>query len=229
MSAFYAVAYDDEIQLLTDGAIYADDGVIYAFEEKVWRSEHAPLAVTGRGAHGVVSAMAACVLALAGGGNVDWAVTVFQDTIARKKDRKDTVKIDMLIACISEAFGPKLYYFTTHDGFGEVEPFTLYDAGREHAGGPIPDEAMLAEFGFPDRMANSTLAEAGADLFEAMRRTKMEHVAHPDKPMLFAVGGHVDLTVVSALGVETTRLRTWEDEIGRKIEALPLLPRAVAA
>lgn len=77
---------------------------------------------------------------------------------------------------------------------------------------------MLAAYGFPERFATETVAEYGADLFEAFRRTPMEHLAHPAQPLLYAVGGHVDLTTVRASGCTVERLRTWEsDVVGRKI------------
>src|SRR5690606_38680796 len=122
--------------------------------------------------------------------SVDETIIWFQDALARRLDATGAAKIDCLIGCISETLGPKLYYFTT---FGEMEgiaPMTLYDAGREHAGGPTPSAETLAEYDLPGRFATESFEECAADLFEAMRRTPMVHLAHPDRPMVFGVGGH---------------------------------------
>ena len=48
----------------------------------------------------------------------------------------------------------------------------------------------------------------------------MSHAAHPDKPKLFGIGGHVDHTVVTMNGATTMRLHTWPDKVGEKIQPL---------
>lgn len=217
MSAYYAVAYRDRIELLTDGAIYSDDGIVIETREKVWRSDKLPMAWAGRGNSVVVDGIGTMLSALAGVGSVDYALDRLAAALARN-ERLREFPVDGVICSISDAGEPQLHWFTTYDGFEGFDPLALYDVGPEWAGGPTPSKETLAAWGFPERMATSTLAESGADLFEAMRQTKMAHLAHPDQPMLYGVGGHVDLTVVRADGVTTERLRTWPDEIGRKIE-----------
>ena len=49
MSAFYSLCYPDRVELLTDGAIYLEDGTLTDIREKVFRSETVPMAITGRG------------------------------------------------------------------------------------------------------------------------------------------------------------------------------------
>ncbi|MBB6013465.1 hypothetical protein HNR59_002854 [Aquamicrobium lusatiense] len=110
---------------------------------------------------------------------------------------------------------PQLHWFTTC-GFEGYDPLVLYDVGKEWAGAPGPSPEMMAEYGLPERMATETLAEASAGLFEAFRRTKMVYLAHPEQPVLYAVGGHVDLTTVRAEGVSVERLRNWPDVVGEK-------------
>lgn len=218
MSAFYAVAYGDRIELLTDGAIYADDGTIIETREKVWRSDRLPMALACRGNSLAVAAVEMILTASTVGRTVDEALEKFADHLENRPRLRD-VAIDGIIASVSDSGEPQLNWFTTYGGFDGFEPFVLYDVGGEWAGGPTPSAETLAKWGFPERAAIESLAECGADLFGAFRATKMAHLAHPDRPLLYAVGGHVDLTVVDATGARTSRLRTWPQDVpGRKIE-----------
>lgn len=42
-------------------------------------------------------------------------------------------------------------------------------------------------------------------------------MAQPDQPELYAIGGRVDYTVITAGGVTTQCLLEWPDKIGEKI------------
>lgn len=217
MSAYYAVAYPDRVEIATDGALYRDDGTIYDLALKCWHSDRLPLAFAGRGNATMVDGIGLMLDVLTPFGSVDMVLEVFGKSLSRN-ERLREIPIDGVIGSISDAGTPQLHWFTTYDGFEGFEPLRLYDVGKEWAGAPSPSPDVLAEYGFPERMATETLAEAGADLFEAFRRTKMVHLAHPEQPKLYAVGGHVDLTTVRAEGVSVERLRTWPDVAGEKIE-----------
>lgn len=218
MSAYYAVAYADRIELLTDGAIYTDDGVVVETREKVWRSERLPLAFAGRGNNSSIQLMGLALDAVSiAGKSIEEILEWLSGTLETKR-RQGAPAFDGIIASVSKTNGPQLHWFTTYGEFEGFEPFKLYDVGAEWGGGPTPTDETLAAWGFPEKMSNSTLAESGPDLFEAMRQTKMAHLAAPGQPMLHAVGGHVDLTTVTAKGSTTKRLRTWPDKIGEKIK-----------
>ncbi len=220
MSAYYAVAYPDRIEIATDGATYTDDGTIEALSQKVWRSDKLPIAFAGRGNSGMVRAVGAALDVLTPFGSVDWLLEKFSESLSRNEHLRE-VPIDGVIGSISDDGKPQLHWFTTYDGFEGYAPLRLYDVGNEWAGGPTPHPATLADYGFPERMATSTLAESAADLFEAFRATRMQHLVHPDKPWIYGVGGHVDLTTVRPEGVSMERLRTWpKDQVGQKIEPL---------
>ena len=64
------------------------------------------------------------------------------------------------------------------------------------------------------------LSDYGVPFFEVLRSREMSHAAHPDKPKLFGIGGHVDHTVVTMNGATTMRLHTWPDKVGEKIQPL---------
>lgn len=216
MSAYYAVAYRDRIEIATDGATYSDDGTVTALSRKAWHSDRLPIAFAGRGNSVMTHGVGIMLDVLTPFGSVDWVLDTFSRSLSRN-ERLREIPIDGVIGSISDAGTPQLHWFTTYDGFEGYDPLVLYDVGNEWAGAPTPHPATLADYGFPERMATSTLAESAADLFEAFRETRMQHLAHPDKPWVYGVGGHVDLTVVRAGGVSTERLRTWPDTIGEKI------------
>jgi hypothetical protein len=65
------------------------------------------------------------------------------------------------------------------------------------------------------------LKDYGPQFFGLLRQHPMEQLAHPDKPLVYGVGGHVDHTVITAEGAITERIHEWpEDCIGSKIEPL---------
>jgi len=176
------------------------------------------MALACRGNSLAVAAVEMILTASTVGRTVGEALEKFADHLVNRPRLREFA-IDGVIASVSDDRAPQLHWFTTYNGFDGFEPFVLYDVGGEWAGGPTPSADTLAKWGFPQRVATESLAECGADLFEAFRATKMAHLAHPDKPMLFAVGGHCDLTVVDAAGARSCRLRTWpQDVAGRKIE-----------
>ncbi len=226
MSAYYGVVYPDRVEIATDGAIYDDDGTVIDLRRKAWHSQTLPIAFAGRGNSVMVDGIGLLLDTASFMGSVDWALERFAELLARH-ERLKVIPIDGIIGSISDAGVPQMHWFTTYDGFEGFEPLTLYDVGHEWAGAPTPHPATLADYGFPERMADSTLAESAADLFEAFRRTRMQHLAHPNKHWLYGVGGHVDLTVVRADGVTTEMLREWpEDVVGRKINPFRELAEA---
>src|SRR5690606_36013931 len=111
-------------------------------------------------------------------GSVDRTLALFADALS-KQERWRAIPVDGVIGSVSDAGQPQLHWFTTYDGFEGFEPLRLYDVAARGGGAPTPEPEMLAAYGFPERFATETPAGYGADLFEAFRRTPMEHLAHP--------------------------------------------------
>lgn len=217
MSAFYAVVRDDKIEMLTDGAVYEDDGTLTAIKRKVWYSDKIPMAITGRGASKAVELMAFAFLLTDVVGSVDNTIdgiTKALEKLAEKAAATDVqpAVIEMLVAAISETRGPMLLYASNANayGFDWLEPYKLYDVGAEWGGGAIPDVSGLD--------GSDGLRNCGAELFSRMRRIPGPNPAKPDLPEVYGIGGHVDLTTITANGVTVERLVEWPDVIGRKIE-----------
>lgn len=218
MSAFYAMAYADRVELLTDGAMYRDDGTLTGISTKVFASDALPLAVTGRGENLTVAAFCTAVLALSNcADSFDAALDRLSEFLRKRQVVGVAGNSEILIAGISESHGPSLWFFTTHYGYPQFEPFVVHVVGREFGGG----NALTAEeiAGLPN--AENGLAKVGPVLFEAMRRKPGLNPAAPHLPPIYGVGGRVDLTVVNASGATTTRLHTWpEDTVGQCIDPL---------
>lgn len=216
MSAFYAVLHDDKIELLTDGAVYEDDGVLTAIRRKVWYSDKIPMAITGRGASKAVEFTAMAFLLTDVFGSVDKVIEgipALLDKMAEKTAAATRPRmIEMVIATISETRGPVLLYAANTNAYGLdwLEPFKLYDVGREWGGGTPADISGID--------ASDGLHGCGAELFERMRRIPGPSAERPDLPDIYGIGGHVDLTTVRTSGVTVERLRTWPDVIGEKID-----------
>jgi hypothetical protein len=225
MSCFLAVTYADRVELLTDGAWYEPDGTLIKFAEKVWRSPFLSMAITARGDMDAAGLVAGTIIASGMALSFDDTIrAIEQMLVARRAAPPQAVNhYELLIAGISETRGPIQFTFGTlaYDG---AAAFTLASRPAMYAGpGMVPAEvAGLGKGAFDEG-----LGVHGADFMEIARQHPSTSPAHPDEPLLYGIGGHVDLTVVTAAGVTTTRLRTWPDVIGEKIN--PLMAERAAA
>ena len=216
MSAFYAVAFEDHIELITDGVVYLDDGTLTDIRRKVWTSARHPIAVTGRGDIGAVAATATAFLMSASlRGSVDEALEAFQAALDRNRRDDVAIPVEMLICAISETRGPLLAYFVTADVHRNgTEPWLLIDVGHEFGGGAKFD---------PEDLAGLSPAEGvrgvAVPLFNAMRKIKDTNPTLPESEPIHGVGGHIDFTAVRREGCTVERIHEWpEDVVGRKIE-----------
>jgi hypothetical protein len=223
LSAFYAVAYRDRIELLTDGALYEDDGTVRGFEQKVWTSSHAPIAYTGRGNAAACKAFGEYMQFMSLVGSFDQYVEAFMKALERQQAKRGDQfpALDGLLVGISETAGPKLFYFHTYRGtegmYATMEPWRLYDAGVEWYGGPDLDRRNLRDSGLPMFWSMDGVREYGVEFFELARRHKLVNLGHPDKPMVYGLGGHIDLTTVRPEGCTVERIHEWPDVVGEKI------------
>lgn len=212
MSAFYAIAYPDRVELLTDGAVYRDDGTLTDIRRKVWTSPATSIAVAGRGNTRVVEALASAIICIAGCGSFDATIKAAQELLDDRRNKATPDDVEMLICGISETAGPKILYFATCDPYGEGEPWVMLDMGDELGGGPMPELDGLD--------ASDGLAGCAVPLLESMRRQKGANPTRPDLPPLHGIGGHIDYTVVSANGCAVERIHVWPDVVGKKIDPM---------
>ncbi|MBB4002647.1 hypothetical protein [Aurantimonas endophytica] len=227
MSAFHTAVYPDRVEMLTDGAVYRNDGTLIGIQEKVWRSSDIPLAITCRGDMRTAGVLIPSILRVASAGSFDLMIELLPDILARGKQRGVPAGRDfeIVIAGISETTGPFTAYLTSTKYQEGVDAWTLLNMGTDFGGGMALTESELAALG--DIGPETSLEDIGVPLFEAMRRKKGPNPCRPDLPSLFGIGGHVDWTVVDADGARTRRLHTWPDKVGEKID--PFAADAVAA
>lgn len=219
MSAFYAINYGDRIELLTDGAIYMEDGTLIATREKVVRLASIPAAITARGAMEPLDAVG-LYLEMVGAitGSFDASMIQLDGFIAKMKEQ-GAPAFEMVICGISEQAGPVMAYFCTAQAYPQFEPYKLYQVFDVElcAGAALDSPAEMAAAGITADSVKDGLAAKGADIMELMRRRAGPNPIKPDLPPLYGIGGHCDLTVIRPEGVTTTRLRTWPDVVGEKI------------
>ncbi len=219
MSAFISHTYTDRIEILTDGAVYDAAGVLVGLKEKVYRFRFAPAALTVRGAGEPMNMIGYALDAVAAlsSGSFDAVLEFLPPMLDRMKGVGVGMDYEMLIAGISDTHGPLHVYFTTAAYADGIEAFKLYRMGDLFGGGVMVPVEEQDKAGITNAALKDSFAETGTALMELMRRQKGLNPISPDTPEIHGVGGHVDHTVIRADGVITTRLRTWPDVIGEKI------------
>jgi len=231
MSAFYLTVHDDAVQILTDGAVYTEDGTLLDIASKIRPIGDLPLAMTARGTLVPFDVLAPALDLVAGAGSVDGVMKYLETILAKPQRRRDlsTTAFQAVLVGISEQHGPFARMFASVDMPG-IEAFLLYDVAPESAGGP---EVSIEELPFTgadyEAAGVFALQRYGVAIMEAMRRKPGPNPAMPDLPELYGIGGHVDLTVVHAGGVTTARLHEWPDRIGEKINPFAADAAAIAA
>lgn len=223
MSAFYALAHSDRIELATDGAVYKDDGTLTDIRRKVWVSDRHPIAITGRGSSGVTEALATVFLFRAATSDtVDEALEAMQGVLDRRREKGVPEDVEMVVCAISESRGPRIGYLCTSDIHGVgAPPWTMIDVGRELCGGCKFDVDDVAHLDGSDGLRGVVVP-----IFEAMRKHEDINPVKPGLPPVRGIGGHIDLTIVRPEGVTVERIHEWPDVIGEKINPFHELAEA---
>lgn len=167
---------------------------------------------------------------VAGGGDgasVDETLAAVDKMLTARREgaAQDRNHYELLIAGISETKGPVQAVFSSL-AYGGQSAFTLYFLPVMYAG-PHLTPAEVASLGVPPGAGDSGLAGWGEALIELARQHADIAPAQPDQPPHYGIGGQLNLTVVSAAGACTTRLLTWPDKVGEKID--PFRQERVAA
>ncbi|MBN9333631.1 hypothetical protein [Devosia sp.] len=219
MSMFATFPYADRIEMLTDGANYTKRGNFILETEKVWRSRHCPMMVTGRGNTKLIGELAAaCLLIADEHRNFAKAIEHIEKHINRWREANGTYQgtdFQLLIAGWSPEFGFGQFHIGSRDfmpGMSVLGVDTVW--GVFYAGPPIDPEKTAAIVN--DDTIKDGAASFGPKLCQLARETPM---LNADGGRTFpSVGGHIDLTTLTCDGVETRRLMTWPDRRFRKID-----------
>lgn len=134
--------------------------------------------------------------------------------------------VEILIACWSEASGPRHFVFRTDETFGNAA-YKLTEMQQAISGGPQIDTAALLAWLEPhgltpanaiqklDGKPSNLFPRYGAQIAEYWRR-QIVTIPGDSRPR-FLIGGHVDLTTITAAGCKIVTLQTWPDKIGEPI------------
>jgi len=220
VTAFILAPYKDRVEILTDGANYAEDGTLLGVGYKVNAALSVPLAVVGSGIIAETNAVAMTIIEAAETtGSVDEALAMLSKSLAviAADPNRDT-GFRMAIGAISEADGPVCYVFSSFDEPG-WPAFEMRRMQRAFAQGCTPTGQEIVAYG--DLTLSEGLETDAVFLFESMRRQKMVNLAIPDREPFYSVGGHIDLTIIRADGYEQRRLHEWHDVVGEKIDPFP--------
>ncbi len=222
MSAYYAVAYNDRVEILMDGVSYKDDGTIAGFHNKVWVSDRLPMAFAGRGSTFSVQTIGNALGLYSFNSSFDETFLKFKERIEAQKDRPgEKTELDGIVAGISETLGPVIYYFHTYkDSIDGIEPWKFYDAGGEILGAPCPTPQEFKESQLPMHWACDGLDEYGGEFFELVRSQKAWLTDPRAQNKFWGIGGHVDHTVISTAGNATRRIWEWPDQIGENLATI---------
>lgn len=226
MSAILSVGAPGAAYLLTDGAAYTSDGTIRWLGRKVEVAKTVPFAVTTRGPADLGIQMKRFFCESVDSFGIDAFVDSMPEFLSELQARPGIAEalaakpMELVMAGFSPARGAfRLKFRTVGD-----KAFALQDLDVIEYAGPLDtDPTPFVRPLDPGETAESWVRCGGLAFMEACRH---QIGASPDGSQEFyAIGGQIDLTIVSADGVTVETLRTWpEDIIGSKIE-----PRQVAA
>lgn len=224
MTAIIVHVGQDEVHVLSDTAVTANDGTVSNFTAKVYPIPHANLVIAVRG-HTLALGIAVANLQRAGTAfdeireNAESALRpVFTDphptltsTLAAMGAPGDC---EIYVAGISEARGPCAYVMRVTQSAAGLD-WSIEDIDEEDAMfGPFTPE--IAD-GFEKR-CEETRGGRFANLEWVMDRARgMKSPVFGRGESVAQVGGHVVLTKITMGKIETSILKTWPDKIGQKI------------
>lgn len=186
MSAFIAVKYEDRVELLTDGAVYNEDGTLTDIRRKVWNSDTIPLAITGRGDICQVENVARFIIGIADAcGSFDLMIERLQAMLDRRHGIVQQHNSEFLIVGISERQGPIILHFATMQIDGYPAAWTLSDCGTDVLAGSdcVPPQELYKDKEFRD------FAPA---VMEWARQKKGINPTKPNLPAVHGIGGRMD-------------------------------------
>lgn len=214
MSFYMVSCFEDKILMATDGAGYFSDGTIATIGQKVYPVEGYPVAITARGdvaGHSRIVSVINQVIQQVG--SLEVAMKLLGDQLPERGRRTaDPISLEVCIAGMT-AYGPAIYHFRTQAEEGYVEPFKLYECG----------ETIICGIETPSHHRNITEENFGryavtiVDELRAKHARSREEVT--DVTNCVVMGGHLDLTTITADGVAVERFHEWpEDQVGHKVE-----------
>lgn len=224
MSAFLCVTKNASLDLLTDAVQYDAAGIVHRIESKVHVLPQTRCVITGRG-----ELLVAKAFALNAEGkcfddvvrNFDAIFVEIASDGRRHIGEKRFSNHEILIAGWSESrHRPEAYHIAGHGLPGMTR--TLSYVGLLFACGPLPPLNRFMD-GFTD-VAQVDAFDAmtdGVPVMEAMRHERLPiDGTNPESVEGHGVGGFVEWTHITSVGVFQGIIHRWPDEVGRRIELM---------
>ncbi|HEY0960656.1 MAG TPA: hypothetical protein VGE05_15490 [Novosphingobium sp.] len=205
MTLIISHRHGGRIDIVSDGAVYDDAGVIHGAECKVVAMPGMPAVVSGSGKVGLVDAITERFFGIfQQAGSFDRAVVEVSAALCLLAPLVNAPPFRIVLAGMSEAEGPLVFLLgnTAEEG---REPMVLYKA---HHGTAMQHEMPAVMH--REIVSQGGLRNIAVGFMEASRR---DGWARGD----LVVGCHVDFTTITASGVTTERIHEWPDTIGEKI------------
>lgn len=233
MSFYYSVIMDDRIAMLTDGASISAKGLLVEVASKVVTNQNPPFAITGRGNSTIIDALAKMIrIGCERCDTFEDVICLIDHTLKGIQKQMDPYPavghFELLIAGWGKD-GPLHLYVSSftprlEGGEADKQPFKLYVGPWEIGGGPQVTLEEMAAAGLTREKAEAAgrdvLEIYGADIVEIARCKKGSDDTRPEIGEFYGIGGFVELTTIRPDGVETKKLREWDDEIGSPLNPL---------
>ncbi len=226
MSAVISFANGDFGFVLTDRATYSTDGVVRQIGRKVTVVKPLPFAIACRGDKAMGDAFRSKIRE----GVLQFGIDAFLEIFERWLDG---ARIDpalraatsgaKTVEVVMNGWSPKRgafhFVFKTDEVDADGSAYRLITPDNIHLGVPLSVEPKACDFEMPlpGEKPMAWAIRTGADMMEFFRRQL--GVSHYDSEAssFYAVGGGVDLTIITPDGAHTETLRTWPDRVGEKI------------
>lgn len=223
MSAFISAQTSDSVVILTDGAVYDPNKRLMRVERKIQVSSRQPVAIATRGEMELAAMAANRIIEWVERWGFDEAMRVLEAIVGEFAPRggpKDAIEV--LVAGISEAHGPRHLTFQTVPNYGEPA-LQLRHPGQVCAA--VPGQGGLSEIGIRRPRSGETAEDYFAENGLKMMQHYREQALRPGlvnsivEGKIYVVGGQLDMTVVTTAGVSVRTLHRWEnDKVGELID-----------
>ena len=201
MTAYVATCLGNRVEVYSDGAKYDDAGTLLGTTCKVRQLAHFPAVIMTRGNVKFGEQAKALLSAMLGRfASFDAAIDHLTDWLGDQTPGGG-LPTEIMIAGMSEDFGPVVYRFDTVD-------MVLHRSDL----GMVSGETITAE----QHSYFLHAPETGLRLMHQQRRLKVPCLNTGEEG--YFVGAHVDRTTVDASGVRTITVHRWNDRVGQPID-----------
>lgn len=235
MTLAYSSVQAGRVQILSDGAHYLADGTLTRIASKIHKSEVVPLVVVPIGNSEAGEKVADAIVDLTICRSFDMAIALASRVVAALAavDVPKGADFGVIVAGISETRGPCHFVAFSRSPSAAIPSFRLVYPGTNEIGNivALTSAEMLAVGLTPAKLKSAgpaLLERFGLSLGELMRAKRQTNFWAPDLPPQHIVGGMLELTTISAVGIETQTLATWPDVVGEKIQPTPAAMAASA-